>query len=126
MTRNYTDEPDSPLPLRDSHTHTNEQVHWEDLESYIGTSDDESNHRRHPYPSSSTLWSRPSALQREYEPMETSSSMHDHDHEDVQWWHSMFGGPGVGEWDGVQVLAFAVFMSVVCVVSTLIIWVLVT
>lgn len=121
MMLNYTDEPDAPLPQRDLRAgDAHEQVRWEDLESYTGSSDEEINHRARPQQALNAHWVE------ESQSMATDSYAYEYDQEDVQWWHVVLGEQGHGDWDGIQVLIFAATMVIALLLSIIIIWILVT
>ena len=77
MASNYTAEPDSPLPQRNTQSDFNEQVRWEDLESYTGSSDNVTVH--------DGSRSRSQGMIVEHESIQTAVRTHSYDGEDVQW-----------------------------------------
>lgn len=120
MALNYTDEPDFPLPQANPQADPHEQVRWEDLESYVGSSDDDSLVGSQQQPRG-PLASRWSALRQEYQTsLGTQVSA-----EDVQWFYVVIDEPRQ-ELDGFQVLIFAVLMFLVLLISALMIWILIT
>lgn len=114
MPLNYAGVPDSPIPQRNPRASSNEPVHWEDLESYIGSSDEEVGRDHRP---------QSLDLQWGYVPGETEADMYGYDAEDVQWWHILFNEQQ--HWTDIQVVIFALSMGMVCLVSLVIILILV-
>lgn len=115
--------------------HTHEQARWEDLESYIGSSDDEHHLRYHIHRSMNgrvLRWadmlhvSQSAVTESSTRTYEEESIDRTYDEEDVESWYGVVGAPRDDYCDRIQVLVFASFMMLVCFFGGVTIWILIT
>jgi hypothetical protein len=117
-------------PRRGELTVPDSQAHWEDLESYNGSSNEEVQHVVYPYQVLRGSTSRWSDLRWEQQSMATHSDAFDtdymYDEEDVQWWHAVFRESIQGRWEGVLIGMVAMSVGALCIIGVLMIVIMIT